>query len=204
MVKKRIVIVDDHPLIRFAVTQLLQLKGFNVVGLAESGIEGIQLTEKLEPDIVILDIGLPRLNGINVISHLQAMDYTPQIVIFTAEVSDYYATLCISSGVTGYVRKSSGLDELIHAVSCASRGEHYFPMLTQRHNEPVFIHKPLKLLSTAELTVLDLLLSGKNNTQISAELKRSPKTISTHKMNIFKKLNIHSMAELASLSSFNF
>lgn len=200
MARKRVLIVDDHPLVRFAVLKLLQLKGFDVVGEAESGIEGIQLSETLQPDVVVLDIGLPRLNGINVISHLQRMPHAPFIVIFTAEVSDYYATLCISSGVTGYVRKSSGLEELTHAVEAAAMGECYFPTLTQRQSVPTFLHKPLKLLSTSELKVLDLLLSGMSNTEISLQLERSPKTVSTHKINIFRKLNIHSLAELASLA----
>lgn len=204
MARNKVLIVDDHPLIHFAVSQLLQPKGFTIVGQAETGIEGIQLAEILQPDIVVLDIGIPKLNGLSVIKHLKAIHRPPQIVIFTAEVSDYYATLCISLGATGYVRKSSGLDTLVQAICSAQRGEYYFPTLTQRHAEPVFTHKPFQLLSAAELAVLDLLLAGKRNIEISLLLNRSQKTISTHKMNIFHKLNIRSMADLASISSLGF
>jgi len=72
MARNKVLIVDDHPLIHFAVTQLLQPKGFTIVGQAETGIEGIQLAEILQPDIVVLDIGIPKLNGLSVIKHLKA------------------------------------------------------------------------------------------------------------------------------------
>lgn len=204
MSKYKALIVDDHPVIRLAVKVLLETEGYEVIGETGDGVDAVQMARELEPDFLILDIGLPRLDGLEVISRLHTMRPSLKIVVLTSQPPSFFSNRCMQAGAAGYVYKAEDLGELLSAVRAAMKGYKYFPALSfssvRTPDGELSEADLLARLSDRELTVLQQLARGRSNKDISEMLMLSNKTISTHKYNILEKLNAQSVVELSELA----
>ncbi|SRR5471030_19268 len=200
---RKILLVDDHPLIRFGIKAFLTEQGYQVIGEASDGVEALLMADKVHPDVVILDIGIPKLNGIQVIYHLMAAEYPVDIIVFSSQELNHYVHACMQAGAAGFVRKNAQLHTLLHAIESASVGHALFPHSALSGADGVSLHPGTMSakISPCERKVMSLLLQGKSNNDISQLLNRSPKTTSAQKKSLLKKLNVSSFAELISLTA---
>ncbi|MFZ6045982.1 response regulator [Pseudomonas sp. CR3202] len=191
-------IVDDHPVIRMAVRMLLERNDMVVVGEADNGVDALQLIRQHEPDIVILDIGIPRLDGLNVISRIRALGLESHVLVLTAQPADSFSQRCFQAGAKGFISKEEDLQNLVTAINAISAGFTVFPALTQGSSQvPALSEAELVgRLSNQELMVLQYLASGLSNKDIAERMLLSNKTVSTYKTRIQQKLNLDSLLEL--------
>ncbi|MCU1765528.1 response regulator transcription factor [Pseudomonas protegens] len=200
-------IVDDHPVIRFAVSMLLEEEGIEVVGETDNGLDAVQMNKALAPDIVILDIGIPQLSGLEVIGRLRANSVPPRILILTSQPPILFSTRCKLAGASGYIYKADDLRGLIRAIQIVMDGFTCFPELptsSVRTSDLVDEAELIDRLSNRELSVLRQLALGHSNKEIAEAMILSNKTISTYKTRILEKLNATSLVELAELAKRNF
>lgn len=201
-----VLIVDDHPVIRFAVRALLEKNGMRVVGEADNGIDAVQLVRELTPQVVILDIGIPKLDGFNVITRIKTLNVRSEILILTSQPADSVCRRCIQLGARGFVNKEEGMDNLITAIKAVDSGYTFFPPLacdTVNPAEQLTELMQIQSLTDRELTVLQHLAQGYSNKQISEMLFLSNKTISTYKTRLLQKLNATSLVDLAEFAKRN-
>lgn len=128
----RILIVDDHPVIRMAMKMLLEAEGHQIVGDTDNGVDAISLGRELKPDLVILDIGIPRLDGLEVISRLMVLALPLKILVLTGQSASLFALRSMQAGAAGFVCKQGGLAELVTAVNAVASGYSYFPSSAMR------------------------------------------------------------------------
>lgn len=201
-----VVIVDDHPVIRMAMRVLLEKHGMRVVGEADNGIDAIQLVRELNPQLVILDIGIPKLDGFTVISRIKSLDVHSEILILTSQPADSVCRRCIQLGARGFINKEEDLTSLISAIKAIEAGYTFFPALTHdntnMHDQPTEIEQ-IRSLTDREITVLQYLAQGYTNKQISEMLLLSNKTVSTYKVRLLQKLGISSLIDLADFAKRN-
>lgn len=208
----RIVIVEDHPLVLGAVKQLfIQNKGFSVVGEANSGEMAVDMVRDLRPDVVILDISLPGVNGLDLCPlFLEAVPET-RIVFFSMHEEVSYIHRALSSGAIGYVLKSAPVDGLLSAIDSVMKGEYYLSPEVNQAVVKSFLgggydqqkaqkksgNVPLPGgLSSRELQVLQLVLDGSTNKKIADLLCLSPKTVEKHRANIMEKAKSRTQMDL--------
>lgn len=197
-------IVDDHPVIRLAVRMLLERENLEVVGEADNGVDALQMVRNLNPDLVILDIGIPRLNGLEVIARLKHLPVNPRVLVLTGQSASLYSKRCLQAGASGFITKSDDLSDLVAALQAVRKGYAYFPDLnfgastidTMLLSEEQLFSR----LSDREVQVLKMLADGCKNKQIGEEIHLSPKTVSTYKTRIMAKLNVKSMVEMLDLA----
>lgn len=203
----QVVIVDDHPLVRMTVRFLLESEGYKVVGETENGADALNLIRDLQPGIVILDIGLPKIDGLTVISRLTALHLPVRIIVLTAQASNHVAIRCMEAGAYGFVTKADDLCELVNAIRAVSSGYSYFPdrafCLTRRDSDKDRDEDLLRTLSSRELAVLQQLAQGLSNKQIAERMLLSSKTISTYKTRLLFKLNASTLLDLYDLAKRN-
>ncbi|CAX59333.1 Two component transcriptional regulator, LuxR family [Erwinia billingiae Eb661] len=192
---KKVIIVDDHPVIRFAVKMLLEKSGLEVVAETDNGVDALTKARELEPDLVLLDIGLPKIDGFQVIERLRALDMPLKILVLTSQASAHFALRCQQTGADGFVTKTDDLSELVDAIKLVMRGISYFPQYN-RFIAPTTQSEQLEQLSDRELSVLMMLAKGMGNKQIADQLVLSEKTISTYKHRLKIKLNAATLIEL--------
>lgn len=188
---KKVIIVDDHPVVRFAVKMLLEKSGLEVVAETDNGVDALAKVREYKPDLVILDIGLPKIDGFQVIERLRALGQPLKILVLTSQASAHFAQRCQNSSADGFVTKTDDLSELNDAIKLVMRGISYFPQTS--HNSQSHM---LEELSDRELSVLMLIGKGLRNKQIADQLMLSEKTISTYKHRLKIKLNASSLIEL--------
>lgn len=201
-----VLIVDDHPVIRLAVRVLLEKHGMRVVGEADNGLDAVQLVRDLTPQVVILDIGIPKLDGFSVISRIKALDVRSEILILTSQPADSVCRRCIQLGARGFVNKEEDLGSIITAIKAVDAGYTFFPSLTfdrvnsaDQPTEREQIHS----LTDREVTVLQYLARGYSNKQIGEKLFLSNKTVSTYKTRLLQKLGVASLVDLAEFAKRN-
>ena len=198
--RKKVLIVDDHPLICEAIRQSLLPIGFESVGETADGIDALRMIESLMPDIVILDIGLEKLDGLTVLKRITREKLDVRVLVFTSQSKDSYATRCLQAGASGFVSKSEPIGTLTKAIKTVADGYVFFPKdampLLGRANTT----GDLDSLTDRELQILKLLAEGSSNGEIAARLSLSSKTISGHKVNIQSKLGVASVIELADIA----
>jgi two-component system, NarL family, invasion response regulator UvrY len=197
----RILIIDDHPVVRKGIRQILE--DDEKIGLIHEASDGKGLVDELlvqEYDVVLLDISLPGRSGLDLIPQIKKIRPNSAILILSIHSEELYAIQALKSGASGYLSKSSAPGELLSAVYKVSRGEKYIsPSLAERLAEDLLIdkNKPLQtILSARELGVLRFIGEGKTVNQIAEELSLSPKTISTYRERILKKLRLKTTADL--------
>jgi two-component system response regulator NreC len=207
MDKIRVLLADDHTLIRSGIATLLQsYKDFLVVGEAEDGEEAVRKTGELNPTVVVLDLSMPKLSGIEATKQIKTKHPEVNVLVLTMHENEEYVYQILKSGAAGYVLKSAGKDELIAAIRAAAKGDKFFsPRISQimaegyvRRVEQVATEmEPGDVpLTRREREVLALVVAGMTNQQIADQLFISPRTVDTHRTNIMQKLNIHDIANL--------
>jgi NarL family two-component system response regulator LiaR len=199
-----ILIVDDHPLLREALIKAVSTqKDMEVVGEAGNGEEAIRLASKLKPDIIVMDIMMPYMDGIEACRQIKKIAPDIAILILTAYDDDNYVIGLLEAGAAGYLLKSASGQDLIEAIRAIRAGE---SVLHPSIIEKLVKHAILKsvdkeepriseLLSNREIEMLRLLATGMNNKQIADKLCLSLRTIKTHMSNIFTKMNVASRSE---------
>ncbi|WP_043310661.1 response regulator [Pseudomonas sp. ML96] len=196
----RVLIADGHPVTRHAVRLLLEGQGHQVVGEAQDGGDAVRLALELAPDLLILDIELSRLNGLDVMARLHARGVKVPMLGFSSQDSEHIAGRFLQAGAAGFVSKHDDLQELSLAVSTLLRGRSYFPsQLLGSVNLPELREgeaQRVAHLSNRELSVLYFLASGLNNHAIAQELTISEKTVSTYRTRLQQKLNLHTLPDL--------
>jgi DNA-binding NarL/FixJ family response regulator len=201
----RILLVDDHEVVRLGLTTLLEdVPGVRLVGEAGSAAEAIQACERLDPDLVILDIRLPDRSGVETCRLITDRWPHIQVIILTSYVSDDLIAETIVAGATGYVRKQVGNEELVRAIEAVRRGEALLdPQTTQRvlrrmrQTEPLLKAQAFRNLSKRELQILHLVSQGHSNREIAERLSISEKTVRNHVTSLLHKLTLSNRIELA-------
>lgn len=202
----RILIVDDHPVIRMAMKMLLEAEGHQIVGDTDNGVDAISLGRELKPDLVILDIGIPRLDGLEVISRLMVLALPLKILVLTGQSASLFALRSMQAGAAGFVCKQGGLAELVTAVNAVASGYSYFPSPAMRPVQQGAYSDDVELLgrlSDREVSVLQYLSQGYSNKQISEQMFISNKTVSTYKARLLLKLNAGSLVDLIEFAKRN-
>ncbi|MGY2288320.1 response regulator [Pseudomonas sp. SDO528_S397] len=203
----KIVLVDDHPFIRASVRALVTQAGHEVVAEADNGVDAIALVRQWEPDLVLLDITMPRMDGITVIERIRALGLTTKIIVLTYLSPENYAMRCITAGAFGFICKSDELSALPQAIKTVMDGYVYFPQsvvhLNGSSNVATGEQQLISSLSNRELSVFQQLARGMRNKDIAHNSLLSSKTISCYKSRVFAKLNITTVVELAEMARRN-
>jgi two-component system response regulator NreC len=201
----RIVLADDHTIIRSGLRLLLeQQPDFKVVAEASDGRQAVQLVSKHHPNVVILDIGMPELNGIEATRQIVAQDPHPDVVILSMHSDESYVLRALKAGARAYILKNAAEADLIRAVQAVSEGKSFFsPVISKmlledyvRQVREKEVEDSYDLLTPREREILQLIAEGKTNKEMATILGLSPHTIETHRGNILEKLNLHSVPEL--------
>jgi DNA-binding NarL/FixJ family response regulator len=195
----RILLVDDHVLVRQGLKGLLEREGFAVVGEASDGQEGLQLMESARPDIVVMDISMPTINGLSAAREIQKKFPKTKTILLTQHDEKQYVTEAMEAGVKGYVLKNQAGNDLLQALRQVSRGQVYLsPGVAQAVVESYQSHggKSGTQLTVRERQVLQLIAEGKSTKDIAAVLGISVKTAESHRTRLMQKLDIHETASL--------
>jgi DNA-binding NarL/FixJ family response regulator len=195
----RILLADDHPVVREGVRTLLEEEGHSIVGEASDGWEAVHMAGTLWPDVVVLDLAMPLLNGLAAAEAILKESPGAKIVLLTMYTQDRYVQAALQAGVSAYVLKSRAYDELRQALVEVQRGHRFLsPGIPRAAAEdcPVDEGVPASLLTPREKQVLQLIAEGKTTKEAAAGLGISVKTAETHRTRIMKKLDIHETAGL--------
>lgn len=201
----RILLADDHNVIRRGLRMLLETQpGFSVVAEAADGLAAVEQAIAVRPDVVVLDIAMPRLGGTDAAERIAAQVPSAAIVILSMHSDEGYVLRALKAGAKGYLLKDSAEGDLIDAIRAVSDGKAFFSpevsrMLVEdyvREMKTRGAHDSYELLTSREREILHLLAEGKSNKDIASLLNLSPYTVETHRRNIQEKLNLHSLAEL--------
>lgn len=199
-------IIDDHPVIRLAIRMLLEHEGYKVVGETDNGCDAIQMVRECLPDLIILDISIPKLDGLEVLCRFNAMNTQMKTLILTAQSPTLFATRCMRSGADGYVCKEGDLSELLSAIRAVLSGYNYFPSQALNAGGADANSLELELFKSVndrELMVLQLFAQGRTNKEIAKGMFLSNKTVSTYKKRLMQKLKAKSLVELIELAKRN-
>ena len=201
----RLLLVDDHAVVRTGLRMLLEDQGgMEIVGEAGTAREALEAVEALSPDVVLMDIGLPDISGIEAARSIKACRPETAVVALTIHEDQEYFFKMLDAGATGYVPKRAAAEELIQAIETAAAGEVYlYPSLAKLLVKDYLSsetaergRQALDGLTAREQEVLTLLADGFSNPEIAEQLTISPKTVARHRENIMQKLNLHSRSEL--------
>jgi two-component system response regulator EvgA len=200
-----LVVVDDHPAIRLAVRSALEATGqFEVVGEASDGPSALAVIREFQPKLVILDLDLPRLNGLDVIERVRKLHSDTKLLVLSGQQESIFGARAVKAGANAFISKTEDLERLIQAAHTVLAGYSMFATSVLASQSAVVDgNRPgglIKSLSNRELTVLQYLARGLSNKEIAETLLISNKTISGYKARIFHKLSISSLVELVDFS----
>jgi two-component system response regulator EvgA len=199
----RLIIADDHWVVRHALRSLLASRlDLEIVGEASDGSQVMELAETLNPDLIILDISLPVMSGMQVLAAFKSMPRSPAVLVFTMHPADQYLKHVVTLGARGFMSKDSDASKIISGIDAILSGRTAFPIepggcFNRRRKSQDRIVGPL---SKREDEVLRALVHGERNGDIALRLKISAKTVSTYRTRIFEKLNVENNAELVALA----
>ncbi len=197
--KKTIVLADDHAMFRQGLSALLEREGYEIAGQATNGHEAIRMVRQLNPTLVILDFGMPLLNGIDAAREILKRSPTAQIILLTMYEDDAYVLEALKAGVRGYVLKSQATMDLVNAMREVLKGSIYLSPGISEAVVKAYVSKrdqPFELLSERETQVLQLIAEGHTTKKIASQLDLAVKTAESHRTRIMQKLNIHETAGL--------
>lgn len=201
----KVLVVDDHDLVRMGISRMLaDSPDIQVIGDADNGETAILLAKNQKPDVVLLDVNMPNMDGLEVTKRLIQIDKNSKILAVSSLASQPYPAMLIKAGVTGYITKGTPLDEMLKAIKKVAQGGRYFSadvaeqladMLTAEKSE-----NPFDLLSEREMQVAMMVVNCQSPQQIADQLFVSVKTVNTYRYRIFEKLNIDSDVKLTYLA----
>jgi DNA-binding NarL/FixJ family response regulator len=195
----RVLLADDHALIRQGLKALLEKHGFQVAGEASNGQEALHVAASAKPDVAIVDIRMPILNGVDAARELKKSSPKTKVILLTQHDEDQYVTEALRAGVKGYVLKSQIADDLVHAIKEVCRGSVYLSPKISSAVVDAYLCKtnaPADPLSARERQVLQLVGEGKSTKEVAAQLGVSVKTAESHRARLMRKLDIHETASL--------
>jgi len=205
--KARALVVDDHPFIRTSVCMQLRMDNLEVVGQADNGIDAVAMTRDRKPDVVILDLLLPGLDGLEVITRIKAMTCPAKVVVLTSQLTENFSLRCMKAGASGFVSKTEDLKILSTAIMAVLDGYTYFPdvALSSVNRRELEASEPYLLgtLTNRELIILQHLARGLSNKAIGEVMLLSNKTISTYKTRLIEKLKVGSVIDMADIARRN-
>jgi DNA-binding NarL/FixJ family response regulator len=203
--KLRILLADDHTVMRAGLRALLERQpNLEVVGEAENGRQTVQLSASLRPDVVVMDIGMPILNGIEATKEIVNQLPATAVVILSMYSDESYVMRALKAGARAYLLKDSAAADLISAIDAVSQGKSFFSPKVSRILAEDYVRilkqkgavDSYDLLTSREREILQLLAEGKTNKEVATALNISPYTVETHRSHILGKLNLHTPAEL--------
>jgi DNA-binding NarL/FixJ family response regulator len=201
----RVLLADDQGIVRRGMRALLESEpGVEIVGEASDGQEALRLCETTEPDVVILDVAMPMLNGIDVAAQARKRRPDLRIIVLSMYADESYVVRALNAGARGYLLKEATDDDLLPAVRAVASGRSFFSpavsaMLLEdyvRHLQQRGLEDSYHLLTDREREVLQMLAEGRTNKEVAAALDVSVSTVETHRANLMQKLNLHNTAEI--------
>ena len=202
----RVVLVDDHDLFRTGLRNLLAEQGLTIIGEAGAGSEAIRLVQELAPDVVVMDLNMPGMSGVEATRHITSIAPLTRVLVLTISDQDGDVMDAILAGACGYLLKDASIQELLRGIRSASVGEslispHIAGKVLQRVRsssaQPEMAETIKAELSDREIEVLKLIANGKDNAEIAGDLHISPKTVKNHISNILMKLQIDNRIQAA-------
>jgi|TARA_R110000796_G_scaffold132940_2_gene248448 DNA-binding NarL/FixJ family response regulator len=209
----RIVLADDHSLVRDGIRALLEEDAnYEVIGEVSNGKEAVQMVLDKKPDLLIIDIRMPEMNGIEAVEELKKHSSTTKSIILSMHDSEEYILKSVNAGASGYLLKDTGKTEFLKAISTVEQGGKYFSgdisnvlvnnLLSQGQTKQESKLPPKNGnnsfgITSKELQILELVLSGLTNKQISEKLQKSKRTIETHRFNLMRKMGVNNLMDLA-------
>lgn len=199
---KTVLIVDDHPAIRVAVRILLQQERYEISAEVDNGVDALAVFKKVNPDIIVIDIGIPSLDGIEVIKRIRKENLSTLIIVFSALDGHHSMVRCLQAGANGFVSKLDDITTLKKVILKCLDGVKVFPRQALHEGKYAGVidsEDIMNSLSNREMSVLRGLCLGKSNKDIAMDMLLSEKTISTYKTRIMTKLNVSNLVELLDL-----
>ncbi len=195
----RVLVADDHMVVRQGLVALLQREGFEVIGEAGDGQEAMRLVDTLQPDAVVLDVAMPLLNGIDAAREISKKNPKTKTILLTMLTEDHYVLESLRAGIRGYVLKSNSAEELVQAIREVCKGKVYLSPGAASAVVQAYVSKAdaaVPQLTERERQVLQLVSESKSTKEIAVLLGISVKTAESHRASIMEKLNIHDVAGL--------
>ena len=195
----RVLVADDHPVVRQGLKSLLTREGFSVVAEAADGREALRQVEALHPEVALLDLGMPGLNGLDAAREIMQSSTGTKVVILTQHAEEPYILEALRAGVHGYVLKSQSVSDVVQAIRDVTRGKLYVSPAISEVVVSAYRGQsrlPADLLTTREREVLQLVAEGKSTKQIAEILGIAQKTAESHRSHLMVKLGIHQVAGL--------
>lgn len=202
----KVLVVDDHDLVRTGITRMLaDIDGLQVVGQADSGEESLKKARELKPDVVLMDVKMPGIGGLEATRKMLRSHPEIKVVAVTVCEEDPFPTRLLQAGAAGYMTKGAGLAEMVQAIRLVFAGQRYIsPQIAQqlalKSFQPQENNSPFDLLSEREIQIALMIVGCQKVQAISDKLCLSPKTVNTYRYRIFEKLSISSDVELALLA----
>lgn len=203
-----IILADDHQILRQGIKALLETDPeFRVVGQTGDGLEVVQLTERLRPNVLVLDLGIPRLHGLEALRQVRQYAPATKVVVLSMHADDPYVREALRNGASAYVLKDASGDDLVQAIRQVLEGRRYLSPALSELAIDCFL-KPLdapdedvfESLTTRERLVLQLAAQGLSSAEIARHLYISPRTGETHRANLMRKLGLHTQTDLVLLA----
>ena len=201
----RVLLAEDHALFRQGLRELLDDAGLSVIGEASDGVTAVRLTRELRPDVVVMDLNMPRMDGIDATSEIMKGERPPVVLVLTVSTTNDDVLDAIAAGAAGYLLKDADAEDIVSAVRSASKGGSTLsPTIAGavvrrvreqsiRHDQPENLHA----LSERETEILRLVAQGRDNSEIAQELYLSPSTVKNHVSSILDKLDVDSRVQAA-------
>jgi DNA-binding NarL/FixJ family response regulator len=202
----RILLADDHALVRAGIRALVQrVTGLQVVGEASDGREAFRLVKDCEPDVVLMDVAMPELNGLDAIPRILKQNPSVRVIILSMHASREYVLRALQAGAAGYVLKNAAVDELETAIRTVARGDKYLTpavsgqliaSVTSGKSDGARRMLPVDALTQRQREILQLIAEGRTTREIAETLHISVKTVETHRTLLMDRLNLHDVASL--------
>lgn len=203
MKKIRILITDDHSLMREGIRAMLEKhSGIEIVAEASNGLQAIQMVDKYKPDVILMDIGMKGLNGLDATANIIKQFPESKVIILSMHVNEEYVIRALRAGASGYLIKDTKMEELLKAVKCVASGGTYLSPQVSRHVIDNYVRSvgadssPLEDLTPRQREILKLIAEGCSNRDIARVLNISIKTVDTHRVALMQRLDIHEVTGL--------